>query len=240
MKNFGPKGDAMPPLVVRRGLTDHVYDQIKEQIFESRYGRDGRISIDALASELGVSRQPVLDSLKRLSFEGFVTIVPQVGSRVREYTNEEIDDFYRLFAFAEGLVAELAAARATTDDIASIREISDRIGRLTSSGSARNEQAKRYRLLNRELHKEIRRIARSSSVTEIVESMGDRSDFFIATSGRPMVAESLMQAHDEHESIVDAISRHDVKTASKAMKIHILETNARLQQFLATSAAASA
>lgn len=222
----------MAGVIARRGLTDHVYEEVKEQLFESRFGRDGWLKVEDLAAELEVSRQPVMDSLKRLSFEGFVTIVPQVGCRVRAYTNEEIHDFYMLFAFGEGLVAELAAARATPDDIVTLREISHRIGALRDLKAAKHDLARMYRALNRQLHKEIRKIARSSSVTELVESMGDRSDFFIATSRRPMLGESLQNAHDEHLAIIDAIANHDVKTSSKTMKRHILETNARLQAFL--------
>lgn len=174
------------PASTKRGLADHVYEQVKTQLFESRYGRDGWLPVEEIAAEMEVSRQPVMDSMKRLALEGFVTIVPQVGCRVRTYTNEEIHDFFMLFAFGEGLVAELAATRATPEDIINLRVISEQIGRLSTQKLSKADQARMYRSLNRMLHKEVRRIARSTSVTEIVESMGDRSDFFIATSGRPV------------------------------------------------------
>lgn len=222
----------MATAVTKRGLADHVYEQLKGQLFESRYGRNGWLPVEEIAAEMNVSRQPVMDALKRLALEGFVTIVPQVGCRVREYTNDEIHDFFMLFAFGEGLVAELAAQRATPEDVINLRVISEQIGRLASQKASKQDLARMYRSLNRMLHKEVRRIARSTSVTELVESMGDRSDFFIATSGRPMFADTLRTAHDEHQAVVEAITKGNGRMACELMKKHILGTDARLQTFL--------
>lgn len=218
--------------VTKRGLADHVYEQLKDRLFESRYGSGGRLPVEEIAAEMEVSRQPVMDAMKRLELEGFVSIVPQVGCKVREYSAEEIHDFYLLFAFGEALVAELAATRANEEDIITLRVISEQIGRLGGQKSTKQDQARMYRMLNRKFHKEIRRIARSASVTELVESMGDRSDFFIATSGRPMFAETLMNAHAEHQEVIEAITRRSARVAGEAMKRHILETDVRLQEFL--------
>lgn len=225
----------------RRGLADHVYEQLKEWLFESRYGRNGRLPVDEIAAEMDTSRQPVMDAVKRLELEGFVSVIPQVGCMVREYSPEEIHDFYQLFAYGEAQVAALAAQKAEPEDLISLRIISEQIGQLSVQKPARPNRATMYRTLNRRLHKEIRRIARSASLTELVESMGDRSDFFIAISGRPMFAEErrLTHAHAEHSEVLDAIIKHDPQAAAASMMHHILETDATLQEFM-TSRAKSA
>lgn len=78
-------------------------------------------------------------------------------------------------------------------------------------------------------------MARSPSVTEVVERMGDRSDFFVATSGRPLFGETLNEAHEEHEVILQAMGRRDSAGAASAVKHHIEATNRRLQKFLSSS-----
>lgn len=226
--------------IAKRGLADHVYEQLKDRLFESRYGRGGRLPVDEIAAEMQSSRQPVMDALKRLELEGFVSIVPQVGCKVREYTPQEIHDFYQLFSFGEALVTELAAVRADAEDLITLRVISEQIGRLGANKSTEQDQARMYRVLNRKFHNEIRRIAQSASLTELVESMGDRSDFFIGTSGRPMFAETLMTAHSEHEEVLQAITKGNGRAAGDAMKRHILATDARLQEFLDDNGAAPA
>lgn len=205
-------------------------------LFECRFGRDGWVPVDELASELQVSRQPVMDAVKRLAIEGFVTIVPQVGCKVRGYAAAEIDEFFMLFAHCESVVAGLAAQRATAVDVVKLQVISDQFERLSGLKSSKHELARICRSVNRTLHSEVRRIARSTSVTEIVESLGDRSDFFIASSGRPMFADTLSMAHDEHLEIIAAIASHSADAAREAMKKHVLGTGARLQRLLTEDA----
>lgn len=217
----------------RRGsLVEYVYDHLKEQILDGVFNRDAWLRVDDIARRLTVSRQPVMDALKRLGMDGFVTIIPQVGCQIRSYRAEEIEDFYRLFAEGEALVAEFAAARATAEDIIALQVISAQIGRLRELPLAPALLARQYRGLNRRLHYEIRRMARSDSVTEVVESLGDRSDFFVATVNAPIFAERLRIAHDEHEEVIAAIIEHDVMSARRVMKEHILAIGSRLQLIL--------
>ena len=177
---------------------------------------------------------------KRLAIEGFVTIVPQVGCRLRNYEPGQVEDFFRLFAEGEALVAELAASRATADDVADMRAISARIGRLRQGEMPDRQRGSAYRGLNRALHLRMRESARSPAVAEIVEGLGDRSDFFIALARRPIFAARLEQAHAEHEALLARIADHDAKAAATVIRAHILAIGARLRvDCPATGAAAS-
>ena len=233
----GAASVAMPvaPPLRRGGLAEHVYSYVKQQILDGMFARDTWIPVDEIASRLTVSRQPVMDALKRLTMEGFITIIPQVGCRIRVYTAIEIQDFYRLFAEGEALVAEFAAARAMPEDIIALQVISAQIGRLRTQRLAAPDLSGQYRVLNRKLHFEIRRIARSESVTEVVESLGDRSDFFVATVNAPVFADRLRAAHDEHEDIIAAIAKRRPAEARRIMKEHIAAIGDRLQVVLQQS-----
>lgn len=213
----------------RVGLSDLVYNDVKNRLLAGEFREPDSIPIDKLAAELSVSRHPVMEALKRLSVEGFITILPQIGCRVRRYEPSEISDFFRLFAEGEALIAELAAERADKTNIAAMSEISARIGRLRQARDSTAAIGLEYRSLNRQLHFEMRRAARSVPVAEIVESLGDRSDFFIAASRRPLFTDRLARAHDEHEAIIAAIERRDPARAREVMRIHILHIEERLR-----------
>ncbi len=215
------------------GLAERAYLYLKTQLMEGRYVGGDWLPIETVASELGMSRQPVMDAIKRLSSEGFIEIVPQVGSRVRQYDQSEIGDFYQLFAGCEGLVAELAASRATPSDITRLRLLSRQISELFSLASDEEEQNRLYRVLNRQLHAELRRITRSPAMTELVEMLGDRSDFYIAGASEPVFSTGLVDAHAEHERLIDAIAAGDEKLARAMMEAHIRGTARRLAQRLA-------
>ncbi len=219
----------------RNGLGDRVYEHVKQELFESKYLPGEWLPVEKIAADLLVSRQPVIDSMRRLATEGFVIVVPQVGCQVRTYEEKEIQDFYRLFAFGEALVCEMATQRANSEDLIKLTVVSQQIGQLNKQKVDQKELARLYRSLNRIFHSEIRRIARSPSVTEVVERMGDKSDFFIATSGRPMFAETLKQAHQEHVIVLKAMQKRDSAGASAAIFKHIQATHTRLQEFLKPS-----
>ena len=209
--------------------TELVYNHIKQAILDGVLDAQPWIAIDRIAADLDVSRQPVMDSLKRLAIEGFVTIVPQVGCSLRRYEPSQIEDFFRLFAEGEVVVAELAAARATEDDIAEMAVISARIGRLRIGSMPDEERGQAYRRLNRALHLRMRQAARSPAVAEIVEGLGDRSDFFIALARRPIFAARLEQAHAEHEAMLAEISAGNAVAAGAVIRTHILAIGARLR-----------
>lgn len=209
-------------------LADRAYHHIKAMLVEGRLQANAWLPVDSIAAELGSSRQPVMDAMKRLAIEGFVEIVPQVGSRVLKPDPQDIDDFYRLFAAGEGLIAELCAARATPNDVVQLQLISDQIGSLMALPQPDQVKGESYRMLNRRLHSEMRRISRSRQLADVVESLGDRSDFYVALNSPNMFALNLDRAHAEHKSIIEAIAQGDKTGASDAMAAHIFATERRV------------
>jgi DNA-binding GntR family transcriptional regulator len=214
----------------RGGLAERAYDHIKKMLVTGEVTRRDWFPIDAIAATLKTSRQPVMDALRRLSTEGFVEIVPQVGCRPRNPDISEIRDFYRLFAEGEAIIAELAAARAAPENILALRLISSQINALAGTVGELGNKANAYRSLNRQLHSEIRRAAQSPSLAEIVESLGDRSDFYIAFFRNKVFALNLKVAHAEHEEVIEAIAARDPRKARMAMKRHIRATEKRLEE----------
>ena len=213
----------------RGGLSERAYDHLKEMLVTGAVTDEQWFPIDEIAQQLDMSRQPVMDALRRLSIEGFVEIVPQVGCRPRRPEINEIRDFFRLFAEGEAIIAELAAERADPNVILTMRLISAQIGALSDQPQDMNGLADLYRTLNRQLHAEMRRASNSSSVAEIVERLGDRSDFYIACSKDKVFVPNRKIAHAEHEEIIEAIAARNGRKARAAMKKHITATEQRLE-----------
>lgn len=215
-------------------LSEKAYDHVKTLLLAGQVKADEWLPIETIAEELGASRQPVMDAMKRLKLEGFIDIVPQVGCRVRSPSIQEIDDFFRLFAAGEALIAELAASRAEREDILSLQLISAQIGALAENGADNKSQGENYRILNRRLHAEMRRISRSPLLTDVVESLGDRSDFYVALSTEPVFGLNIEQAHQEHQAIIEAIANASPQKARAAMEKHIFATENRVLNKLET------
>ena len=144
----------------------------------------------ALRGEFGVSKQPVMEALRRLSGDGLVEIVPQVGSRVAALRDRaRWSDFFVMFGGFEGTIAGIAALRRTDAQLARARPHlrADRrpCGRATDPA----ERAHGYRVWNRRFHQAIHDMAHSRIMAETSRRMWDLSDFLINTTGCPAAAE---------------------------------------------------
>jgi DNA-binding GntR family transcriptional regulator len=219
---WDPAASALPRTGSR--LNHAVYDQLKERLLEGRHAAGERLSTEALRTEFGVSKQPVMEALRRLAADGLIEILPQVGSRVAEYSMREVGDFFVMFGGFEGTIAGVAALRRTEQQLRALDRISEQIGELRNSADPA-ERAHGYRILNRQFHHAIHDMAHSRIMAETSRKMWDLSDFLINTAG---VAQPLNTAlddrHADHERIRAALHAGDQDTARVEMEHHIVGT----------------
>jgi DNA-binding GntR family transcriptional regulator len=217
----------LAPLRRTRGPLNHaVYDVLRERLLEGHYPAGTRLPTDDLRSELGVSKQPVMEALRRLAADGMVEIVPQVGCLVTGYDLHEIEDFYLAFGGFEGSIAGTAALRRTDEQLVELDRISLQIDALRTEGDAA-VRSRGYRLWNRWFHHAIGAMAQSRVMTETSRRMWNLSDFLINTAGVPQpLSSALDDRHADHERIRAALHVGDHAAAREEMERHIVTTAA--------------
>jgi DNA-binding GntR family transcriptional regulator len=202
-------------------LATRVRDELLERLLSGRYAPGSRISIDELKVEYGVSKQPVMDALRRLETTGLVQIVPQSGCRVVAYSAEEVSDFFGLFAKFEGEIAAAAAQRRTPEQVDALAAAAAELAALDPTMDPA-ELAVACRRLNRRFHREIRAMACSRVMTELSERMWDLSEFLLATAlGDEVTLADLSRRNEEHDLIRTAIAVGEADVARAAMETHI-------------------
>ncbi len=200
-----------------------AYEHVKEQLLDGRFRPGDRLPVPEFVEALGMSRHPVMVAMQRLARDGLVEIIPQVGCVAATESREAIDDFYRYFAAAEAVMAELAAERGTEEELAELDALSARIGALLAPDVPAERRGREYRRLNRQLHGHVHAMARSPGLAQQIAALWDRSDYYISTGGADVpFARRLPVAHREHEAICAALARHDAAAARRAMEAHIL------------------
>lgn len=207
-----------------RRLAPVVYDLLKERLLEGEYQAGERLPVESLKAEFGVSKQPVMDALRRLSSEGLVEIIPQVGCRVPVHGSADVSDFFAIFGGMEGAVAGVAAQRCTDGQVGELAAVNDQIKRLIADPDP-SARANGYRILNRRFHGIIHDMARSAIVAGLSRRMWDMSDLLINTSGVPQpLASAVPGRHHDHELIIRALRDRDQAAARRAMEDHITST----------------
>ncbi len=100
------------PITVAPDLAEQAYQAILDAICEGRFAAGQRITQEALAESLSVSRQPVLQALLLLKRDGLVIDAGgRGGVMVAPLTSELIGQLYQVRSVLDGLAAREAARR---------------------------------------------------------------------------------------------------------------------------------
>ena len=85
---------------------DHkVHRQIKSMILEQKLKPGAKIYQEKLALDLGISRTPLVNALKKLEQERLIMAIPRRGFYVRQFSKQEMVGIFELREVLEGLAA---------------------------------------------------------------------------------------------------------------------------------------
>jgi DNA-binding GntR family transcriptional regulator len=96
---------------------DRAYNYILEGIVSGTFEPGMRIPTESVADELGISRMPVRDALRRLEGDGVVTIFANRGASIAEYSYNEVIELTEMRSVLEALAARVALDRITDADL---------------------------------------------------------------------------------------------------------------------------
>jgi len=201
-----------------------LFDELRGKLLAGGYPPGSRISIEDVKDQFGVSKQPVMEAMRRLESIGIVEIVPQSGCRVIRYSAQEIRDFFNLFGRFEGEIAAAAATRRSEAQLVDLDNAWQRIADLEKLAD-HQQRSRQYRFLNREYHLVIHEMANSRVMANLSERMWDLSDFLVtAVGGVRMLSDSIGHRNHDHDVIRTAIVSENPRVARAAMESHIIGT----------------
>ena len=83
-------------------ISDQVYSILRRKICEGEYAPGSWLQEVDLCDQLGVSRSPVREALRRLVSDGLVINIPNKGTFVKEFTCKDIDEIFDMRVLLEG------------------------------------------------------------------------------------------------------------------------------------------
>ncbi|MFR8853537.1 MAG: GntR family transcriptional regulator [Oscillospiraceae bacterium] len=98
-----------------RPLREIVYEELKRQILVGEIAPGTRMMEVELAEEMGVSRTPIREAIRKLEKEGLVTIEPRRGAYASEISVKDMVDVLKCVR-SEGMAAALAAEKVTEEE----------------------------------------------------------------------------------------------------------------------------
>lgn len=197
-----------------KNAREAAFEKIKEAIIKGHFKPGEKLVEQTLAQEMGVSRTPVREAIRRLEAEGFVVSIPRKGVVVSRADKEEIVQLYSIRAELEGLAARWAIENADEDDIQKLDEAISRMEEAAASGDLDGVVQS-----NTLFHDAIAQASKSRILCTLLKTLQDNIQRFRFQSlhlpGRPEAALA------EHKEIVAAIKEKKTEEADRLLKEHL-------------------
>jgi DNA-binding GntR family transcriptional regulator len=200
-------------------LSQQVYGTLKRMILSGQVRPGEKLRQDELASELGVSRTPLLSAFSKLEKELLVETIPRRGTIVRRYTKDELIHLYDIRVRLEPLGARKATEHASDEEIAELVAHCERFSELTQRAQLSPEIKEEDYFF----HMRIMAMSRNELLYNIVSSY----NVIVVANVYGFFKDPVVSA-GEHRTIVTAIRDRDPDAAETAMKNHVESSRALL------------
>lgn len=195
-------------------LGEVVFEYLRESILNGALRPGERLMEISLAEQMGVSRTPVREAIRKLEKEKFVEMIPRKGAYVADLTAKDILDVLEMRIILEGFAAALAAERMTEEELA------DLISSYDKFEEAVKEENRSYMLeMDNEFHNHIFKATKNNKLIEIVKDLHDQFQRFRLIYFNEFDNYSELQTW--HERILKAIKERNASDAREAAEQHV-------------------
>lgn len=191
-----------------------AYAALRQAIVRGDLEPGQRLSENALANDLGVSRTPVREALARLRDDRLIEIVPQLGTFVSRISVQAVGDAQFIREALECAAVRRAAELSGEDDVARLEE------NLHSQERAREVgDLDSFYLLDDDFHRGLCDLSGHLAVWAVSDRAKSHLNRVRRLSlGMPDYVGEMIS---EHRAVVDAIAAHDPDSAEDRLRHHL-------------------
>ena len=214
-------------------LNDVAYERIKEQIIDNVLKPGERIDTDDLSEQLGVSKTPILNALKALEKDGYVTINARSGTYVRSLSKEEIEAIFDFRLVLEKLAVEKSIGIADESVMQSFLRKFEKIKKNIAEGKYKPASVlEKFFLLETELDEYIISLCpqiigdQIQNILDLTKRMRklQLKTLMEKKGGNTFIAEEV----ESHIQLINAILSADMEKAISCIVFDITKTKAEV------------
>ncbi len=195
-------------------LRDVVFNTLRDAILRGELVPGERLMEIQLAEQLGVSRTPIREAIRKLELEGLVLMIPRKGAEVARISEKNLRDVLEVRRSLEELASELACQRITDEQIAELEAAQQRFIEAVDNGDATQiaETDEAY-------HDVIYNATNNDRLVQILNNLREqmyryRLEYIKDESKRQILVV-------EHDQILKSIKNRHVEEARRSMREHI-------------------
>jgi len=193
-----------------------AYESIRREVIRGTLKWGDRLSEESLASSLNISRTPVREAIFQLEKEGLVEKNPHKSFFVRRFTQEEIEEIFRLRSALEPLVIDSIMKKTEREWLSLLEEnvrksqdalIQSKIGSLID--------------LITEFHEILYKAAGSPKLSAILHGLGGEA--FVNRCLAVKIEGVYEDFIAQHVRLADALRLKDKSLVNEIMRVHLEE-----------------
>ena len=202
-------------------LADQVFEKLENDIIQGVYPKGDILTELKLVEQLGVSRTPIREALRRLEQEHLIEDTGK-GSRVIGISEDDVKDIMEIREKIEGLASYYATINITPDGLKELSHIVDLMDFYFNKWDTEH-----LRRADDDFHECICRLSRRSVIKDTLVPLHRKTRRY-----RKVAMEDKHRAEctlKEHHQIFDAIAAGNAELAKDLSANHII--NAKIHMF---------
>ena len=194
-------------------LADQVFEHIERDILSGKYERGEIITEGKLSAELGVSRTPIREALRRLDQEHLIEESGK-GSVVIGISEKDLEDIFLIRKQLECLAASMAAKNHTDEQLAELKETLE-----LQEFYVAKADTEHVKYMDNKFHRILYKLTGSTVFFDTLVPLHRKIQKYRRASlqSKSRAAESVQ----EHRKIYEAIALGDEKLAYETVLEHI-------------------
>lgn len=192
-------------------LSAIAYNHILERIISFDYKPNDAVVENDICEELGISRTPLREALRRMEAEGFVTKVRNRGTFVRAFSQDDIIESCDIRKLFELYSLKNCIQEVTPEEVEKVKAMQQTLTVTTPF--------KEYHESDIALHDMITKYCMNTKMLSILKSLEVQMSAVQKISAQN--PKRLSQSRDEHLQIIDAIEKKDCERANQVLEEHL-------------------
>lgn len=219
--SFGDRQGNHSNVIDNRMLSEQVATHLFRLLVNGTLRGGQRINEAELARELGISRNPIREAIRKLEERGLLVSSPRRGTFVRSFSKQDMTDIFSFRTVVEAFALKQALPRMTDEDQAGLQGI---VQRMKDCAAARDEMG----LVEADIgfHQRICELSGNSQTLRAF--MNIRAEVQMSITLVEHRFETLEDAAVDHIPIVEAIATRNMDKAVEALEYHIKDSWARI------------
>lgn len=194
-------------------LADQVFEHLENDILSGKYQRGEILTESKLSTELGVSRTPIREALRRLEQEHIIEESGK-GSMVIGINEKDLADIFMIRKSLECQAAALAAQNRTDEQLKALKEALE-----FQEFYLHKHDAEQIKLMDNRFHEILYKLSGSTAFYDTLVPLHKKIQKYrrVSIENRSRAAASVA----EHRKIYDAIAARDTSLAAVSASEHV-------------------